>query len=115
MVVHVCERDEGEVGPSVGRIVEGRHEMVGRARLGLVVPRAVGTAVERNRLKRQIRVAWRELRPRTAAIDCVVVVRKRAVGSAFGELAGNLENCLRSLNVLTAPASASAIAATGTV
>jgi ribonuclease P protein component len=65
-----------------------------------VVSRAVGTAVERNRLKRQIRVAWRELRPRTAPVDCVVVVRKPAVGAAFSELAGHLEGCLQSLGVL---------------
>ena len=95
MVVHVCE---GEGGAPLGR-----REGPGQARLGLVVSRAVGTAVERNRLKRQIRVAWRELRPRTAPVDCVVVVRKTAVGAAFAELAGHLESCLQSLGVLAAP------------
>jgi ribonuclease P protein component len=99
-VVHVWE---GGV-----RCPEGENKVGGQARLGLVVPGAVGTAVERNRLKRQIRAAWRELRPRIAAVDCVVVVRKRAVGSAFGELARNLESCLGSLDVLTTPASARA-------
>jgi ribonuclease P protein component len=93
-VVHVCER---EGGPPVGQ-----RDGLGQARLGLVVSRAVGTAVERNRLKRQIRVAWRELRPRTAPVDCVVVVRKPAVGTAFSELAGHLERCLESLGVLSA-------------
>ena len=95
LVVHVCE---GEGGAPLGR-----REGPGQARLGLVVSRAVGTAVERNRLKRQIRVAWRELRPRTAPVDCVVVVRKTAVGAAFAELAGHLESCLQSLKVLAAP------------
>lgn len=92
MVVHVCEREGGAH--------VGRRGGPGQARLGLVVSRAVGTAVERNRLKRQIRVAWRELRPRTAPVDCVVVVRKPAVGAAFSELAGHLEGCLQSLGVL---------------
>jgi ribonuclease P protein component len=32
-------------------------------RLGLAVPRAVGSAVVRNRMKRLIREAWRELLP----------------------------------------------------
>ena len=95
LVVHVCE---GEGGAPLGR-----REGPGQARLGLVVSRAVGTAVERNRLKRQIRVAWRELRLRTAPVDCVVVVRKTAVGAAFAELAGHLESCLQSLGVLAAP------------
>ena len=97
LVVHVCERGGGAPW--------GQGDGLGQARLGLVVPRAVGTAVERNRLKRQIRVAWRELRPRTAAVDCVVVVRKAAVGSAFRDLAGHLESCLQSLKVL-APSTA---------
>ncbi len=33
----------------------------GSPRLGLAVPKAVGPAVERNRLKRRLREAWREL------------------------------------------------------
>ena len=33
----------------------------GTARLGLAIPRAVGSAVARNRLKRQLREVWTEL------------------------------------------------------
>lgn len=33
----------------------------GTARLGLAVPRAVGPAVARNRIKRQLRAVWSEL------------------------------------------------------
>jgi ribonuclease P protein component len=36
----------------------------GNARLGLAVPRAVGNAVARNRLKRQLRASWQELEGR---------------------------------------------------
>ena len=36
----------------------------GDARLGLAVPRAVGNAVARNRLKRQLRASWQELHDR---------------------------------------------------
>jgi ribonuclease P protein component len=36
----------------------------GEARLGLAVPRAVGNAVARNRLKRQLRAIWQELADR---------------------------------------------------
>jgi len=35
----------------------------GAPRLGLAVPRAVGSAVARNRVKRLLREAWRELLP----------------------------------------------------
>ena len=33
----------------------------GNTRLGLAIPRAVGSAVVRNRLKRQLRAVWTEL------------------------------------------------------
>lgn len=99
-MVHVLERSEEE-GPRGAAFV---------ARLGLVVPRAVGTAVERNRLKRQIRAAWRALRPRVAPVDCVVVVRRSDAARAFGELSDNIERCLRGLRVLTdQPAAAGAV------
>ena len=35
----------------------------GEPRLGLAVPRAVGSAVARNRVKRLLRESWRELLP----------------------------------------------------
>ena len=35
----------------------------GEPRLGLAVPRSVGSAVVRNRMKRLLRAAWRELLP----------------------------------------------------
>jgi len=35
----------------------------GEPRLGLAVPKAVGNAVTRNRVKRQLRETWRELAP----------------------------------------------------
>jgi ribonuclease P protein component len=40
-----------------------REEAGGEPRLGLAVPRSVGSAVARNRVKRLLREAWRELLP----------------------------------------------------
>ncbi len=40
-----------------------REDHDGEPRLGLAVPRSVGTAVARNRVKRLLREAWRELLP----------------------------------------------------
>jgi ribonuclease P protein component len=46
------------------------------ARLGLAVPKTVGSSVERNRLKRQLRAAWLELGGRVpAGRDYVLVAR----------------------------------------
>jgi ribonuclease P protein component len=48
----------------------------GAARVGLAIPRAVGTAVARNRLKRQLREVWAELEGEAATgRDYVLVAR----------------------------------------
>lgn len=45
-------------------------------RLGLAVPKSVGSAVVRNRVKRQLRETWRELADRVpAGHDYVLVAR----------------------------------------
>jgi ribonuclease P protein component len=60
----------------------------GPGRLGLVVSKKVHNhAVERNRLKRQLREIFRQEKPRWAfrarAVDVVVTVRPEALGSSF--------------------------------
>jgi ribonuclease P protein component len=51
-------------------------EEEGDARLGLAVPKSVGGAVVRNRIKRQLRELWRERLERVpAGRDYVLVVR----------------------------------------
>jgi ribonuclease P protein component len=48
----------------------------GEPRLGLAIPRAVGGAVDRNRLKRQLRAIWQELAAEVpASRDYVLVAR----------------------------------------
>jgi ribonuclease P protein component len=48
----------------------------GDPRLGLAVPRSVGSAVVRNRMKRLLRETWRELLPEVpAGHDYVLVAR----------------------------------------
>ena len=51
-------------------------EVEGEPRLGLAVPRSVGSAVARNRVKRLLREAWRELLPSVpAGHDYVLAAR----------------------------------------
>ena len=53
-----------------------REEEDGEPRLGLSVPRAVGNAVTRNRIKRQLREVWRGLLHDVApGHDYVLIVR----------------------------------------
>ena len=51
-----------------------REESEGPARLGVAVPRSIGGSVVRNRIKRQVREAWRTRLPEASA-DYVLVVR----------------------------------------
>ncbi|HEX4747022.1 MAG TPA: ribonuclease P protein component [Gaiellaceae bacterium] len=53
-----------------------RDDADGDPRLGLAVPRSVGSAVARNRVKRLLREAWRELLPKVpAGQDYVLAAR----------------------------------------
>ncbi|WP_028653783.1 ribonuclease P protein component [Nocardioides halotolerans] len=81
LVVHVFSRPEAEAG-SV-------------ARLGLVVSKAVGNAVTRNRVKRRLRHV---VRPHLAALpassDLVVRAQPAAAGLTSAELDAELARCL---------------------
>jgi ribonuclease P protein component len=53
-----------------------REDDVAEPRLGIAVPKRTGNAVTRNRIKRQIREAWRSLLPQLpGSRDYVLVVR----------------------------------------
>jgi ribonuclease P protein component len=53
-----------------------RDDAEGEPRLGLAVPRAIGGAVVRNRVKRQLREAWRTVLPRVGhGQDYVLIAR----------------------------------------
>lgn len=71
-------------------VFEGPGEK-GRTRLGMAVPRGVGNAVTRNRVKRLIREAFRtgrqSLRP---CCDMLVVARPAAAGATAAEIANEL-------------------------
>lgn len=72
----------------------------GEARLGLSVGRRVGGAVERNRVKRLVREAFRELAPALPPGQDVVVVA-RAEAHALAEREG-LEGVRSALGALAA-------------
>ena len=55
---------------------------LGHARLGLAVSRKYGSAVQRNRFKRQIRNTFRQHPIRSAGIDVLIVPLAPATGMA---------------------------------
>ena len=52
-----------------------RDEEAQSTRLGIAIPKAVGSAVVRNRLKRRLRESWRALEDVPAGFDFVLVAR----------------------------------------
>lgn len=89
-----------------GRSHTSRHLVVyafprgvaGEPRLGISVGRRVGGAVERNRVKRMLREAFRALAPELPADhDFVLVARPEAGALAREQGEGGLERALREL------------------
>ena len=57
----------------------------GDVRLGIAVPKKIGSAVTRNRIKRRLREGWRELLPNVpAGADYVLLVRGPLAEAAEG-------------------------------
>ena len=76
-------------------------------RVGFAVPRAAGGAVERNRIKRRLREAWRERIERVPeGNDYVLIVRPGLVEAAetngFGWLGERVDELLEQSGVLAA-------------
>ncbi len=83
------------VGPLV---VHGRPNGLAWSRLGLSVPRRVGTAVTRNRIKRLLREAFRLLQHELpAGYDIVVAVRQHKVAE-LGDYQRMLTQAVRGLD-----------------
>jgi ribonuclease P protein component len=71
---------------------EGR----GRARLGVVTGRKVGSAVQRNRARRLLREVWRKHQSQfTAPLDMVLVARSSILGRKLVEVENDFRLALR--------------------
>lgn len=70
----------------------------GETRLGMSIRAAVGTAVERNRLRRRVKEAFRAYSPEPGA-DVVLAATREAAGRNFQELQRSVVTVLRGAGV----------------
>ena len=69
----------------------------------VVATRRVGGAVERNRARRILRAAWREVAPQVGKDnDAVLVARKAIVGAKAQDLVADMTELLRRREVVSA-------------
>ncbi len=70
-------------------------------RVGFTVSKTVGNAVLRNRAKRRLREAVRELIPTYAKKSCdyVIIAKKEISGAEFANILSDLKFCLKRIGV----------------
>jgi ribonuclease P protein component len=95
-------RDFDQIVENGSKVVSSRLVVIARknissSRLGLVVSKKVGNAVERNRVKRMVREAFRHRLPNLVGWDLVVIGRAKANASTSHEIERDLDYCLRHL------------------
>jgi ribonuclease P protein component len=75
----------------------------GAGRHGFVAGRRIGTAVARNRARRILREAWRELAPRVRdGYDIVLVARPEIRGARTRDLVTEMTDLLRRAGLIRA-------------
>ena len=67
---------KGRVCPGAEAVVRSLRNSVGHARLGIATPRRFGSAVQRNRFRRLVREAFRELGDQLGSFDYMVAPRR---------------------------------------
>lgn len=94
-------RREGSARRHAILLVSTASNALPKNRYGFIVGKTVGGAVVRNRIKRQLREAVRQLHPEVASgVDVVVIARPPIVGTPFATIEQVIRNCLQQARLL---------------
>jgi ribonuclease P protein component len=89
----------GAKAPAAAFVLQARkRDDDGPARVGFTVSRKVGSAVERNRVRRRLREIVRRSAAMCRGHDYVLVGRRAALGLPFERLVEDLDSALRRLH-----------------
>lgn len=98
-------REEGRRSNGTHLSLVYRPNPEGRLRLGLIVSKAVGKAVQRNRLKRRLREVVHQLGPQVRrGSDLLLIARPTAAQVGFTELRESVTSLLSRAGLLSGPA-----------
>ena len=89
----------GQGAPSFLLVVRSRDDGTEAIRVGYTVTRKMGGAVRRNRIKRRLKAAAREVFPSHAKSGCdyVLIAREKALTRNFADLLDDMKRALLSL------------------
>jgi ribonuclease P protein component len=81
-----------------GRAIHGARVVVflapGEDRVAVIAGRRVGKAVQRNRARRVLRMAWHDVRAQAAGDDAVLIARASIAGARSPEIATEIRALL---------------------
>ncbi len=98
--VHTQGRRKGDGVLQVRALARGGDNSATTLRLGMVVSKRFGNAVARNRFKRLIRAALREVAPQCAPGWDILVLPRAATGIKVGQVLASLRRILADIGVL---------------
>lgn len=103
---------KGRKAPAPGLVLQAlRRDDAGPARLGFTVTKKVGNAVVRNRTRRRLRAAAREvlMAAPVTGVDMVLVGRDGTRGRRFADLVDDLRRVMVKLDAYRAPSVTGAV------
>ncbi len=80
-------------------VVYGAAKKLDHSRFGISVSKKMGNAVERNKMKRQLRMMLQDVDLEHCLIDGIVIVRRHFKEQSYAENKKDLEICIKKVKI----------------